>query len=85
MKFGKHLLENAFKEWAGKYLNYKALKKAIKVQSQTGKPHGPFVIDLFGHYKINIIGALGWLMQVKQAFLIRSFRMSWKRLNSSTS
>ncbi len=47
MKFGKHLLENAFKEWAGKYLNYKALKKAIKVQTQTGKPHGPFVKDLF--------------------------------------
>jgi len=36
MKFGKHLLSSALPEWLESYLDYKALKRAIKVQAQTG-------------------------------------------------
>jgi SPX domain protein involved in polyphosphate accumulation len=36
MKFGKHLLSSALPAWLASYLDYKALKRAIKVQAQTG-------------------------------------------------
>jgi SPX domain protein involved in polyphosphate accumulation len=41
MKFGKHLLSSALPEWLEAYLDYKALKRAIKVQAQTGSVLSP--------------------------------------------
>lgn len=45
MKFGKHLLSSALPEWIASYLDYKALKRAIKVQAQTGAH--PLPIQMF--------------------------------------
>jgi SPX domain protein involved in polyphosphate accumulation len=42
MKFGKHLLSLALPEWLASYLDYKALKRAIKVQAQTGSVSSSF-------------------------------------------
>jgi glycerophosphodiester phosphodiesterase len=46
MKFGHNLPRNQVPEWASSYINYKGLKKLIKIAAETTKNGGD--LDLAG-------------------------------------
>ena len=52
MKFGRNLPRNQVPEWAASYINYKALKKIIKVAAETVK-HGK-VPDVTGMMRLQL-------------------------------
>ena len=56
MKFGRNLPRNQVPEWASSYINYKALKKLIKVATDTAKHGGTIDTAGISHCFIGLIG-----------------------------